>query len=205
MAAIITPENLTDWLGITDTGDDTNIAIAVASANDAVVAYCGRSFEKVTTATARVFEPRSCTVVDVDDIWDTTGIAVATDGGDDGVYEQTWTASDYILEPLNARKHGLDWPYETIRACRGLTFPEYNKRRASVQVTARWGWAVIPEPVFNATLMKAARLFSRKDSPDGVLGGFSDLGPVRVSLREDPDLQLLLANYGRASTRVLIA
>jgi len=202
--AIITPQNLKDWLGINDDTDDTNIAIATAAANDAVIAHCGRSFEKATVATARIFRPTSLTRVEVDDIWDATGIIVATDNADTGTYTQAWTASDYILEPANGMKHGLPWPYEMLRAVRSLYFPG-NRRTFSVRVTAKWGWSVVPEPVFNATLLKGARLFGRKNSPDGLLGGFSDLGPVRVSLREDPDLQLLLKDYTRSSNRVLIA
>ncbi len=202
--AIITPQNLADWLGIRDTVDDTNLAIATAAANDAVVGYCGRSFEKQTVATARTFRPTSWTRVEVDDFWDTTGLVVATDNSDNRTYTQAWVTADYVLEPPNGTKHGLPWPYEQLRAVRSLTFP-FTNSIYSVRVTAKWGWSVVPEPVFNATLMKGARLFGRKDSPDGLLGGFSDLGPVRVSLREDPDLQLLLRNYVRSSNRVLIA
>ena len=45
-----------------------------------------------------------------------------------------------------------------------------------------------------ATLIQAARLFKRKESPEGVLGG-NDFGIVRVGTRVDPDVEMLLAPY----------
>ena len=46
------------------------------------------------------------------------------------------------------------------------------------------------------TLMKAAKLWKRKDTPNGV-EGFADFGVVRVSTREDPDIMALIAPLRR--------
>jgi hypothetical protein len=69
-----------------------------------------------------------------------------------------------------------------------------------VQVTAAWGWSADPAAVVNATLIQAARIFKRRTSPEGVVGGFQDFGAVRVSSRMDPDVMDLLAPYRRASS-----
>ena len=205
--AIITPTNLKEWLGVssTDAVDDTNIATAVAAANDAVVQYCGRNFDKVevTGVTPRRFRPRSPYTCDVDDFWTTSGLIIKGDPGLDGVFEQTWSTAMYSLEPLNGLKYGQPSPYETIRVTRTQWFVMWTQ--PTIEVTAAWGWAAIPDAVFQATLLVANRLFGRKDSRDGVIGGYSDMGPVRVSKYEDPDATRLLDPYTRAGKRVLIA
>ncbi len=64
-----------------------------------------------------------------------------------------------------------------------------------IQVTARWGWPVVPPEITEATLLLAARLFKRKDSPGGV-ASFGDFGPVRIS-NIDVDVTNLLAPFGK--------
>ena len=205
--AIINVANLKDWLGIasTDSIDDTNLANATAAANSAVAQYCGRDFSKteVANASARYYRPRSPYTCDLDDFWTTTGLVITGDPGLDGVYEQAWPSTYYSLEPLNGIKRGLAWPFEIMRTTRTQYFVQWTQ--PTIKVVAAWGWAAVPDPVFEATLIKAARLFRRKDSPDGVIGGFSDMGPVRVSKFEDPDVVSLLDNFVRSGYRVLVA
>lgn len=200
---IIASEDLKAHLRITDANDDETIGYAVLAANDAVKAYCGRDFAVATgTASARLFYPDNPQLLNVDDFADATGFALASDTGGLGTFDQAWAASNYQLEPLNGRDGGISVPYRRIRAVYGLAFPSCSGLRASVRVTANWGWATVPDAVFQAALIKAARIFKRKDSPEGVLGGFTDLGAVRVSLQDDPDVQLLLAPYRRAEVMV---
>lgn len=194
--AIITSTDLKTHLGISDSTDDTTIATAVAAANSAVVNWCGRTFDTTTSSSAseRVYHPKSPTLVVTDDFHTTDGLVVKTGG--DGVYDVTLTLNtDYVVEPLNGREDGIAVPYRHIRANAWLfdadIFP-------TVQVKAAWGWASVPDDVKLATLIKAARLFKRKNSPEGVLGGFQDFGAIRVTNREDPDVVMLLASYRRA-------
>jgi hypothetical protein len=194
--AIITVSDLKTWLSISDSVDDTNLTTAVNAANSAVVAYCGRNFDDAGTATARVFTPDDRYTLVCDDFHTTTGLVVKTDDNDDGTFETTWASTDYQLEPLNGRVGTVTVPYTRIVALSTRTWPGPS-RRALVQVTAQWGWASLPADVKEAALVKASRLFKRKDSPEGVLGGFADLGAVRVSAREDPDVMLLLRPYRR--------
>lgn len=79
--AIITDANLKAFLkpgSITGTQHDTTVTWAVNAANQAVVQYCGRDFDKVAegSETARVFYPRNSVVTVVDDFWSTVNLAV---------------------------------------------------------------------------------------------------------------------------------
>lgn len=196
--AIITNTNLKDWLGISDNADDATITFAVDAANMAVVEYCGRTFDKTTSGseTARVYRPETSRVVYTDDFWQTTNLVVKADDTDDATFATTWTINtDFVVEPLNGLINGRHTPYYKIQAVGSRYFPTLE--RPSVQVTAAWGWTAVPDPVVEATLIKASRLFKRKNSPEGVLGGWAEYGAVRISNREDPDCVGLLAWYRR--------
>lgn len=198
--SIITTAQLKTWLGISDAIDDAPITTAVAAANAAVVDHCRRTFDKVNVGseTARVFYVASPFIAYIDDVWDTTNLAVKTDENDDGTFDLTWAATDYQLEPLNGRDGATAVPYWRVRAV-NRCFPTWG-RRPALQVTAAWGWSAVPDAVTQATLIKASRVFRRKDSPEGVLGGFADLGPVRISRSEDPDVVALLRPYVKVTS-----
>jgi hypothetical protein len=51
----------------------------------------------------------------------------------------------------------------------------------------------LPEPVFQACVMLASRLYRRRDSVDGTLG-FGDLGVIRIG-RFDSDIEAQLAPW----------
>jgi hypothetical protein len=196
--SIITTSNLKSWLGITDTVDDTTLGFAVNATNQAIVEYCGRSFAKTTSGqeTARVYRPVDDQVVYTDDFWQTTNLVVKQDTTDNGTYDETWTINtDFVVEPLNGLLHGRATPYYRLRAVSTRWWRQ--SRRPTIQVTAAWGWSTIPDAVTQAALIKGARVFKRKNSPEGVLGGFADYGAVRVTNREDPDVTMLLAPYRR--------
>ncbi|MFJ9573573.1 phage gp6-like head-tail connector protein [Streptomyces bacillaris] len=63
------------------------------------------------------------------------------------------------------------------------------------RVTTRWGWPVTPDEITEATLIQAARLYRRKDSPEGVTGS-AEWGVVRLS-RRDPDVWALIEHFIR--------
>lgn len=210
--AIITSTNLKTHLGISVSTHDTVIGYAANAANAAVPAFCGRNFDKTAVAseTARKYRPmlnsigiRTPYLAVVHDFWDTTNLAIKTDETDDGTFETTWASTDYELEPLNGLVGSLSFPYYRIRAVGNRTFPMANDR-AALQVTAAWGWTAVPDPVFEATLIKAARIFHRKDSPQGV-AGFGEFGVVRITRAQDPDVVELLAPYVRDETMLMVA
>lgn len=203
--SIITAADLAAHLGIPDSQDDTWIENAASAANRAVQRYCGRTFTATSTASAsaKAFKPKTPTLCITDDFWSTTNLVVKTDEGDDGTYESTLTLNtDFVLEPTNGMEDGLTVPYYRLVGT-SWVFPTLNVI-PSVQVTAAWGWESVPGDVKLATLIKGAKLFKRKDSIEGVLGGFQEFGLVRVSPREDPDVASLLRDYRTARAALLV-
>jgi hypothetical protein len=205
--AIITADELRSYLGIQDDNDDPVLTAAATATSQAVMEHCGRSFEKIALAseTARVFPATYSWLTLTDDFWDASNLVVKTDDGGTGTYGTTWTlTTDYVLEPYGGLRFGLATPYYRVRAVGGRTFP--SNGRAAVQVTAAWGWSAVPAAVKQAALLKGAKLFRRKDSPEGVLGIYADLGaPVRISAREDPDVAALLGPFRRPDITMLVA
>lgn len=185
--AIIVDADLKTHLAISGTQHDTIVTNAVNGVNQSVVSHLGRDpSEKVAVGseTARVYYPENRCLVITDDFHDTTNLVVETDEGDDGTFETTWASTDFQLEPLNQRENGVDGiPFYKIRAVESRLFPTRN-RRASVQITAAWGWDSVPGAVFEAALLWAARTFHRKDSPQGV-AGFNEFGAVRLTSKDE--------------------
>lgn len=173
------------------TDRDAGFARALKAASRAVEEWCDNrpvgGFLLADTASVRKFRRDRWTLctdqgfqLPVDDIGSLTDLVVET--SDDGT---TWTTltidTDFEVWPENALAYSRpitallsasDWP-------------------ARVRVTAKWGWPEVPSQVAEATLRQAARLYKRKDSPQGLADG-GELGQVRVP-NLDPDVQRLLS------------
>jgi hypothetical protein len=185
-------------IGTADTLDDELIDNCAGAASRLIDGYCNRQFWSVGSATTRVYMAENDFYCHIDDIAG-TAITLKTSGATDGNFDVTWTPSDYQLEPLNGRLDGLQWSYDKIRAVGDYLFPTVNGNygeQALVQLTAVFGWPSVPEPVTQATIIQASRIFKRYDSPLGV-AGFGDLGAIRVSRFLDPDMAQLVEPYRR--------
>ena len=181
MASYASKDELKRQLNITSDVDTDLLGWALDSAEAAVNAYCGRAFVAVAEdaeATARIFNAAAPVMCD-----DFTSLELVEESSN----FSTWTtvaASTYHVEPFNAASFAR--PYTTIAASSGW----YPARW--VRVTATWGWPATPPEVKSATLIKAARIFKRKDSPNGIEGG-ADFGVAYVSRREDADVVMFLS------------
>lgn len=187
-----------------DTTDDTVLEFAINSASRWIDGYCGRRFWIDTTASAQTFVPDSLTLLCLDDdIADSASVIVKTDAGGDGTFETTWAATDFQLLPQNAPH---SWPeakpWTAIRAVGTRTFPwlvnTWLTRLDRVQVTAKWGWPAVPDAVKQACFVKAAKLYKRRDTVQGVI---ADAG-MYLGSKEDPDVIRLLQPYRK--TPVLV-
>lgn len=192
--------NLTDLkaeLAITDTADDDKLNAAIAAASREVDRYCGRRFWADSTAQDRYYWPESSTVCEVDDISSTTGLVVAVDLIGYGNYTTTLTLNtDFILDPINAAQQVPVFPYTEMRIVPFAAnfFP--CSARPGVKVTAKFGWAAVPDDVDKATCLQAAQLFKAKDAVFGV-AAFGELGPLRVRSALNPIAEGLLAPYAK--------
>lgn len=173
-------------IGETTATNDTELAAKLTSASRRVDRDTGRRFYQDATTSTRTYQALHEQLMTVDDISTSTGLVVE-------VGRTSWTTVDsgaYDLLPFNAEADGR--AIETLMRVTGC-WPIWGVTR--VRVTARWGWPAVPDEIKNATILLAARLFRRKDSPEGVKG-FSDLGVVRVG-RYDPDYDNLISPYVR--------
>ena len=175
---------------VSDTVDDDLLELAIESASRDIDQATERQF--FPTDTHRFYTPRDSLVCETDDIATLTSIRTST--GADGNYDETWTASDYQLEPLNGIAGGMSVPFDAIRAVGDYSFP-MSGQEVTVRVEATFGFATAPTAIRQAAVLLSARIFKRNDSPGGVMG-FGDIGVVRVS-RFDPDIERLINPYRR--------
>jgi len=174
---------------ITDSVDDTLLELAVESASRMVDSYTQRYFYNAGTAT-RLFAPQDSYVSEIDDLITLT--TLQTSDGDD--FGTTWAAKDYQLEPLNGNVDGLTGhPATRIRAVDDFLFNVLDGE-ATVRVVGVWGWSAVPVAVKQATIIQAARIFKRNDSPLGI-AGFGEMGAIRVGVQLDPDVKHLIDVY----------
>jgi hypothetical protein len=181
-------------LRITDAIDDALLNTAISAASRFVDSYCDRSFSKSTAVRDYVPTGRMDALI-VDDVSVVTAVKIDEDL--DRTFGTTLRPIDFQLEPVNQRAAGQgDWPYVRIRPQEEGYWPIALERRATVRVEGTFGWDAIPDPVREATILQASRLFTRLDSPLGI-AGFGDMGGMRVSFKGDPDVMMLLAAFRR--------
>jgi hypothetical protein len=187
---------LRTFMGAPTTPPDELLEAAINAASRSIDNYCGRRFWLDGSVVTRTFAGNGSSLLDLPDgIGTATGLVVKTDTAGDGTFATTWAGTDYQLLPVNAPYAFPEaTPWTAIQAVGSHLFLAGTTLRPNaVQITAKWGWPAVPDPVSYACRLKAARLVSRKDSPQGV-AGFGDFGPVRVG-REDVDVIGLLDPY----------
>jgi hypothetical protein len=177
------------YVGLDDTIDDVVMVSAISAASRVIDHATNRQFGKVAAPETRTYRARpdyelGRWMVDVDD-YQTAPTAVTVDAG---------TVTTYVKEPYNAVQRGRPWTRITFTADSEFT-PDSHPHE--VVVTALWGWTTVPEPVKQACLLQASRLFVRRHSPFGVAGS-PDMGSeVRLLARADPDVAVTLQDFKR--------
>src|SRR5258708_5990413 len=188
--------------GLQDTNDDAALTNALTAASLALEGICGRQFNDAGPGneSARVYYPDSLTEVTVEDFQSSAGFALAADYSNAGTYPTVIASPNYQLEPLNGIFDGsIGWPFWRIRAIQTwypLPLWSVGDPRASIQVTARWGWASVPASIVEACLIIAEEVFKLKDIPYGVAGIDPTGYAIRVA-RENPQAKMLYGRYMR--------
>lgn len=186
-------------LRITDTADDTPLAISVTAASRAIDLACNRQFGVEATAVARYYAwDGECVegrpALPIDDLMSVSNLAVTTLDAD-GAAETTLTnATDFDLWPWNAAADSRPWTHMVLRPGAAAYFPSYAR---SMKVTALYGWTAVPSVVKNAALIQAARFFVRRDAPFGIAGSPDAGSEMRLLSRLDPDVALLVSSVRR--------
>ncbi len=177
----ITVEEAAAYLRIDDSDDDAQLAVWVTAASRAVDKRCNRQFGIADPAAARTYRSRPAYdivtglhLVEIDDVQDTAGLLV------DGT---AYASQGAILLPDNASAEGR--PYERLGFEAQPTEP--------VVVTAKFGWASVPDQVVGAVKLQVARFHARRDSPFGIAGSPTEGSELRLLSRLDPDVAVSLA------------
>jgi hypothetical protein len=176
--------------------DDGTFAAIVGAASRAIELFTGRQFNRAEAATPRRFRAVDCQRLTLDDFWTVEDLAVSVDG-------TVWDVADVDPRPWDGIVAGqLGWPFFDLFTV-GRSWPTgAQARRAVVSVTARWGWAEVPDPIGLAVLDVA------EDVAFGSAGGpksSETLGDYSVSFASpavDPaDLIGLVSGNPRAFLR----
>lgn len=151
--------------------EDDEVAAVLETTDEFLADLCKRRWEVAgVAATERVYAPRSWTdTIRFHDCVEVTAITAS---------DVAVASSEYQLEPLN----GLNWaghavPYEQARRI-GSHWP-FDNFRATVLVTARWGWTAIPAPIIRAALVLSKDIAMHRDLSFG-LAAVPDFGALRV-------------------------
>lgn len=174
------------------TTDDAFLTIAAGAASRAIDRHTGRQFGKVDVSQARRYTARwdrrrARFVVEIDDLYDAAGLAVAVDAGPVDAFD---------LEPVNALLDGM--VYERLIIKPESTHKPTGRVEHEVTITTdKWGWPVFPVPVVQAALLQGSRLSWRRDAPAGVAGSPDQGSEVRLLARLDPDVAVSLGGYVR--------
>jgi hypothetical protein len=183
MAAIGTPyataAQLETRLG---KADDGSFAGLLAAASRHVNAFTGREFNQDDEESARRFRALDRERLPVNDFYTLTDLAVVVDG-------VAWDLANVDARPWDGIMHGEPgWPFSDLFAV-GKSWPLTSFRRATIEVTAAWGWAAVPAGIIEATL-DVAELMSvggGVGEGPGVIESES-LGPYTVGFGRYPSL-----------------
>jgi hypothetical protein len=186
------------FVNISDSNDDDQLEDAVNSASRQVDAYCGRQFFADGSTSAKVYRTSDPYKVVVDDISTSTGLVLKYDDDEDGTYETTVAASDFVLLPLNGESFGiagLGFTSIELFTDGSHEFPTTNiNNRPAIQVTANWGFAAVPEPIRQATLMLSSENFAMRNTPLGI-AGVGEFGVLAV--RQNRQITRMIDPYRR--------
>jgi hypothetical protein len=196
-----TVSELKGWLGLSGSGQDTNLGYALDAATAAIDAYAGRQFDIDSTVVTRLYDCEYMDYAEVDDIATSTGLVVKTLNADGSVAETLTLNTDYYLAPYNADKVEPVMPFTKIIMAiekSGKVLP--TEHRQGLSVTAKFGFSAVPDAIEQATLIQASRFFQRKNSPMGFSGNPETGQPAVVFLSElDPDVKNLIKPFKKTT------
>jgi hypothetical protein len=164
----VTPDALKLRQGTTDRLDDSELTGICRSVSRWIDEWCDRVFARRSIT----MELDTCGYYNlpVPDLVSVTTLKTDDDG--DGVYETTWSASDYELQPVNAAVQVQPMPYTSIAAYGSRLFPvttSSTSRPARAEIVGVFGWPSLPSAVAEAAALIAADYLASTGMRFGVL------------------------------------
>jgi hypothetical protein len=183
-----TAADLATYMTVSAASYANDLASAINTASREIDGWTARRFYADDSATARVYWSKDESVAIIDDAWQISSVKLSSN--DDGTYDKTYTSGvDFTAEPLNGVADGISG-LPTYRLRWSTPVLPLETRLPSLQVTAKWGWATVPEPVRQACLIIAGEIFKLREAPFGV-AGFGEMGAVRIGRMSPQAVQLL--------------
>lgn len=180
--------------GVSIDGGDSALEEAIVSACRMIDTHCRQKFTSSSSATARTFQPLNGYTAFIDPFHEAPTV-VATDSADDGTFATTWTSSDYELGYFGDQGQAVSAPYYVLRAVGTYLFPTTIRRRFTLRVTAKWGWAAPPQDVVEAARILSSHLWHLKNAPHGIMSGTVDFGGVRIGKDHLAQVTSLLRDF----------
>ena len=180
---------LKSYIGLSGSGQDTNLENAINGASRQIDAITGRFFYQ-TSSESKFFTPVNVLFLEVPDISTPSGLVVQLDTTDDGSYDKTLTIdTDFYLKPIDAGNQ-VEIAILDTRSSERFD-PTIVK---NVKITAQFGYSAVPKSIKQATLIQGLRLFKRKDAPFNILGN-EQTGQIELFNKFDPDARELIKGY----------
>ena len=199
-AGYISAADLKAYIGLSGSGQDTNISNAILGASRQIDRICKRRFWQDSSTQVKTFTPISNLFLDTPDISTTTGLIVKLDTTDNGSYDTTLTINtDFVVTPTNPKLLGTGagehFPFTQIKILNTRSSERFDPDIINnVQITAKFGFAIVPEAIEQATRIQALRLFKRKDTPFNVFGN-AETGTTELFNKFDPDAMNLIKDF----------
>ena len=155
--------------------DDGFLQSCLDAATSAINSYCQRNFVPATGVTsARLYVPDGSTLLTIHDCVSVESILSAS---------ANVASSGWQLEPLNGiTLDGDPRPYTQVRLVNGACWYVMIFNKATITVTADWGWPATPSAVVEATRILARDVAGQRDVRNG-LAVFGDYAAVAVQNR----------------------
>lgn len=178
------------WKGNPTAPDNATIQAAIDAAEFVIGEDVGRYFAVAGSSSARTYAPQfdGQTILPIHDC--TSIVSVSNDGT-----TVTAGSNGYQAEPVNVSWAGNARPYTQLRLLSGSWV--HDKGRATVTVTATWGWSALPSAYTEATKILAADVLDQRALQNGVVA-FTEYAAIRV--RANPMVAQLLAPLRRAES-----
>ena len=203
--------------GITGTGDDAVLTLAISAAAAAIDAFCNRpdGFKalSVADATTRTYTGSGGPVQFIDECTAVLNVYVK-DSSTETTYT-AWAATDWIAFSGDPERADFNrTPYTALMVDPNGTYAEFTSGLVAsrpgfspstdhlrtrgwptVQVKARWGYAnTIPAQVQEANVLQALRWFKRGQSGGADATTGPEFGQLLYRKVLDPDIEMMLVN-----------
>jgi len=158
---------------------------ALLAAERAVSEFCARSFAAAgASATARLYAPSGIDALRIHDCTEVTNIAVSG---------TTLASTTYQLEPYAVSWSGASEPYQQVRRLDNV-WTVSTPGKATITVTAKWGWAAVPAEVAEATKIIGKDILQQRHT----VGNIAAVGDFGGSVRLNTYVRQLLGPLRRA-------